>query len=398
MKREKFDLTGSPETQVHSGHLTRVFLVLFISLLCVLPGTKVQAAAAARVGSTNYSSFEKAFNAVGRRGTITLLKNTTLKNRLTLTTNKEITVNLNRHTLSTKENGEFILSNGTVTFRNGTLKERRVLERGAYNILHINQKASVVLKNVTCYGHITNGWYAHAGRNGSLLIDGGTFKPIADDFLISNYGKLQIDKGTFKNRSKNDISNLIRNLGTCTINGGTFTSSSTHGGIFASAHTEGGTAKTTIRGGSFRMTGQFNSDVTHIMSGINVDEGSKMTITGGDFYLTVCLNGGNLNLKGGTITSPVTAIYNDGYGYVGKVIMRGGTVKTTGRCSAVVGEYITMTGGKIIGGGDVEKQVDLCYYPVIYTSEKNTVSISGNARIVNKGSGDDVGTVIRNHK
>ena len=73
------------------------------------------------------------------------------------------------------------------------------------------------------YGHIQIGGYYYAKNNGSLRIKGGTFKPAGDSWLISNFGKLVIDKGNFQFPGTDTHYGILRTFKDCTINGGNFT-------------------------------------------------------------------------------------------------------------------------------------------------------------------------------
>ena len=138
----------------------RTFIQLLLICMVIL-GTlgvsrDVHAAskAVAKVGNKKYASLDKAFKAVKGKGTIKLLKNVTLKKIIYLDSKKTITVNLNKHTITTKKSGGFTINKGKVTFKNGTLKDKQSANAkyGVYNIISIYKKGSVVLNNVNYYG------------------------------------------------------------------------------------------------------------------------------------------------------------------------------------------------------------------------------------------------------
>lgn len=362
-------------------------LVFFITLLCFLPGTQAQGATVAKVGSKRYSSFEKAFNAVGRRGTITLLKNTTLNEQLSLKNNKQITIDLNKHTLATKKNGGFSIENGTVLIKNGTLKDK---QKSTYNLLSIYKKGVVTLRNVNYYGEIQIGRFYYARKNGSLTIDGGTFKPsVTDGFMISNFGKLTIKKGTFLNQNTGNKHGMMRTFGTCTIDGGTFKSNVDNSCIIISGEVDGHKAKTTINGGTFESLSESQNS---IYCGIVLHE-CKLTIAGGKVRTGVHIQGGALTMSGGSITNTGRAVWVDTMwgGDVGSFTMKGGSVETKGTVEAIYGDNIKITGGTVTGGGDSYGDYFITYYPVINTSSKTTVKVSGNAILKNRGSSDPIG-------
>ena len=74
----------------------------------------------AQVGQMPYNSLEAAIDAAIEGDTVTLLKNTTLANAITINSGIAVTLDLNGNTI-TAEKGAFILNNGTLTVKSGTI-------------------------------------------------------------------------------------------------------------------------------------------------------------------------------------------------------------------------------------------------------------------------------------
>ena len=385
-----------------TGRQASILLLLVVSLL-VLSTAKVQAASAvAQIGTRRFTSLNAAFNAVGNKKTIKLLRDVTLQKPINWEKNKKITVNLNRHKITTKKNGQFNISKGTVTFKNGSMKEKRTAKYGAYSILNIYKQGSVFLNNVKYSGHIDIGGYYYAKKNGSLKIQGGTFDPVYKSWLISNYGKLEIVNGTFRNQIRDNNYGIIRSFGTCTIKGGSFTSEGKGSVVFTSGELDGHRGKASISGGTFK----YPSAEGNYQYGIVIHE-ADIKITGGSFLTPIHIQGGKVTMQGGSVTAAGPAVWVDEYygGKVGSFSMSKGTVTATGSQNtsvgnetvstnsgiAISGNNIKITNGTVIGGVDVETKYDVHKYPVISTYAKNTVSVSGNANIVNKGTGEKIG-------
>lgn len=288
---------------------TLVICMIAFGTLSVSQETYAASSAVAKIGNKKYTSLDKAFEAVKKKGTITLLKNVTLQKSIRIESNKTITVNLNKHTISTKNHGRFSLTNGKVTFKNGSLRDKHPKSKygGVSDIISVYKKGAVVLNNVNCYGHIQIGGYFYNKNNGSLRIKGGTFKPAQDSWMISNFGKLVIDKGTFQYPSSKKYYGILRTFGDCTIKGGSFTVGSDSATIITADGIDGHTAKTIISGGTYKFPRKKNG----FNYGIVINENAKTTVTGGNFLTSIQIQGGRMVMKGGQVKSFKPAVWVD---------------------------------------------------------------------------------------
>lgn len=242
---------------------TRKSLIVVLAvLICVMIfGTTALAksSTAATIGKTNYTSLESAIKNVKSGQTIILKQSVSYTKPLTINrTGKKFTIDLNKKTV-TFQNARSCLyiKNGTVTLKNGTLAQKA-------------DKAYVIKTE----------------KSGKLTVESGTYKG-----LIRNLGTMTVNKGTFTNvGTKTDLKNAtINNRGKMTFNGGTV-----NGGKKQALSNQG---TLIINGGTFKTSIPFGEG----LEDPNIPEQQpdtliynygkgKLTINGGKFSSTVlCL-------------------------------------------------------------------------------------------------------------
>ena len=124
--------------------LIHFFLILAFAILVITSPTYARNNYAAKIGRTQYSKFEQALHAVKKNQKITLLKNCTIKRfSFDLCKKKNITIDLNHHTLTWGAIAPNTIYRSSITFKNGTLKIRS---------LEIFGRSKVTLKNCTVKG------------------------------------------------------------------------------------------------------------------------------------------------------------------------------------------------------------------------------------------------------
>ncbi|MCC8046931.1 MAG: autotransporter adhesin family protein [Clostridiales bacterium] len=268
---------------------------MLVSALFALPSMAASSSTVAKIGSTKYTSLEAAVKKVKSGQTITLQKNVSYSDVLTISrSGKSFVLNLNEHVITFKgESAYLYVKAGTVTIKNGTIKQTATTGK----VLKASSKATVKISSGTYRGMITNA--------GTMTVTGGTFvsnetEKNVSTALITNTGKLTIKKGTFKGKKNG----TVINKGTLTISGGTFTDSmasesdvdfkvNEDGAMFANLTSKG---KLTITGGTFSSYGRllwnsakstviirygnFTSKYNFIASTCG-----KMTVTGGTFKI-----------------------------------------------------------------------------------------------------------------
>ncbi len=195
--------------------------------------------AVAKIGEQEYTTLQAAINAAsGSENTVVLLKD--LKESITIASGKNITLDLNGHTLTNTDGQHTITNNGTLTI------------------------------TATNGGTVDNVTHGHAAivNNGTATLNGGTYTRSKEDsennkgsagknsfytILNDNGAMMTINEGV-KVTNVGHFSSMIRNGGTSAstmiINGGTFS-----GGLNAIKNDEAGVL--TIKGGDFSNTSQF---------------------------------------------------------------------------------------------------------------------------------------------
>ena len=219
----------------------------------------------AQIGDVSYSSLADAINAVPTDGTATTIKMVDDENLgtegLVIGENQVVTIALGNYSITGAVNGKLITNNGNLTFTgsNGT----------------------VCNTDVSAQGH--DAVYNAAGA--TLTIKGGHFGDSDTDKTNAN----SINRGA-----------AVRNFGTATISGGTFTA--------CDNFTNGGFAYAIINDGD-----------------------GDLTFTGGTVYGcnngNFAVNDGTVLIKAGSFTVSGTKSYNCVYNYDGEVTITGGNFR-----------------------------------------------------------------------
>ncbi|MCC8045390.1 MAG: carbohydrate-binding domain-containing protein [Clostridiales bacterium] len=282
-------------------------LLLLAVLTLMWAGTMRASAAStvATIGSTKYTSLQKAFDAVKDGQTIVLQKDVSSSSTITVSrSGKSFTLNLNKHTLTFKKAAYLYVKKGTLTIRNGKIVQAGPACGSNYTVtstvVKIASNAKVTILSGTYRGEIIN--------KGTMTISGGTFTNAGTTTsegytlygdILNNSGTMTIKGGTVKQSSDCatygiNVTNLAVNTGTMKISGGTFSAIGTGGSVLNK-----GTL--TITGGDFSKTGEVSSYAYGALD-----------------------NEGTLTIKKGTFTADTElshALYSSG----GKVVISGGT-------------------------------------------------------------------------
>ena len=275
----------------------------------------------AQVGETKYESLEEAIAAVPANQTITVLKDITLAQTLTIAAEKNFTLDLNGKAINTgfQQNSTdkhiYAFDNkGSLTLANGTINARGIFN---YGTLTVNA-------NATINSIDANGGYG-VGNYGTLNVYGtiatttedndapttGNYDatPIVNEVgatinvyegskitNVSNFTYALINNGTalIKGGTITSAHTAVGNSGTMTIEGGSFVCNGSDGISSHALIAEAGTV--TIKGGTF--DGKDNNN------GFNVyaSEGAKVYISGGNFlscYSGSLYGAGTIEVSGG---------------------------------------------------------------------------------------------------
>ncbi len=289
--------------------LTMLFLVL---ALCVNASA---ASDVAKIGSKKYATLPKAFSAAKSGDTVTLLKNVSIKDNLSLSLGKKkVALNLNKKTL--KVSKTLNLKKGSLTITgSGKLQATEIKNAGTLIINKgtitgsVNNTGSLTIKGGTL--NYTKGHdYAIKTKAGSVTISGGKInykakvnEEIFNDFggpEVNNGGAIVVDKGKSKvtvNGGKIVSSGLILlskpgSKSTITLGKGTFEANCL--GCFSLL----GNDKVTVSGGTYSIHGGwgvfyvFRDTTLQIKDGTfksdwslveTYSDTSKATISGGKF-------------------------------------------------------------------------------------------------------------------
>ena len=261
-------------------------------------------------------------------------------NSITVAEGTTSTIELNGKKISTVEQSEGKHYYAIYNYGNLTIKDSgengAIVSRGIYNYGTLTLESG---KIDACDG---NGGYAVYNQNGSTfvmnggmittsleddhqvdeggydattlrmetgataIINGGTINNISDyTFAIDNLGTTTVNGGTFKS-----IHSTVSSYGTMTINGGSFTCSGLDG-VSAHALVVWNGSNTTINGGTFDGKDNYN--------GFNVDaaeEGAVVNIYGGNFlpvHSGSLYGPGTINVMGGTFFDDPSSRVVKGY-------------------------------------------------------------------------------------
>lgn len=342
------------------------FILAFAILVIALP-TYAGNNYAAKIGTTQYTKFEKALHAVKQDEKITLLKNCTIKRySFDFCKKRNITIDLNRHTLTWGMLAPNNIYKSSITFINGTLKIRS---------LEINGSSKVTFKNCTIRGlrGANSGNIDMAERRTKVTFN--NCKCSGFDIQVYGGASLSVNGGRM-----NILDQFQNKGGIVTFKGATVVGQITNLDPEATYVTvplfrgsevklkkvpayENG--KMTIISGTFKpRTDQYaNNRYTFLNDGALIIRGGTIDYTASSSsygYTNAIKNSGTLTIKGGTVVmtdkSKYTSFKENSYGKNnvidnagGTIVMSGGTLQCNNG-SAILNNSGTVrrTGGTII--------------------------------------------------
>ena len=186
----------------------------------------IMADAEARIGSYYYTQFEKALEDSKAGDTIVLLKNKNLSNKITISNQKDVVIDLNSYNIVTTYDGNAIENNGKLEIIDSSEERKGTISSINDNTILNNANASFKLSSgiLSSTGGTYSNRYSTIYNLGNVEIAGGTVdKSSYYGYAIDNYGEsLTISGGTVKSSSyaiNNNSANQV------TITGGTIKAS-----------------------------------------------------------------------------------------------------------------------------------------------------------------------------
>ena len=271
--------------------------------------------AVAQIGTKAYTSLQAAIDAAQAGDTVQLLTDAT--ENITIAANKQITLDLNGHTLNggTGTAKATILNKGTVTItdtsagKTGTIKrdDQGIEGETSYYVIHNIGTMVIDQANV-----VNNSGYKKANPSGSMV--GSSLICNGDD---DPQASLTINGGTFTQPNFLVVKNGTN--GTLTVNGGTLTSNhsavqnwnkaqilggSLTGQIWTDAWVEGAIGETVI-GGDAQFTGEIVVDITGEVPPTLKIEGGSLDVTLWRVTDAAAAAGATIAVSGGTFTAAV---------------------------------------------------------------------------------------------
>lgn len=319
----------------------------------------------AQVGSKKYETLADAIRLAAKGKTIQLLTDAT--ENITIAANKQITLDLNGHTLNggTGTAEAAILNKGTVTItdtsagKTGTIKrdDQGVSGETSYYVIDNNGTMTIDQANV----------FNNSGSKGSSLIRNGG---------VDATSSLTINGGTFEQQNfiavKNDSN------GELTINGGTLTSKQsvvqnwnkarilggnlTGGYLWTDSWTEAGTVGETVIGGDAQFTGTIYMDVTSSNPSTLKIEGGKLNVTSWRVTPAAAAVDATIAVSGGTFTAAVPENYcAAGYAPTANAdgtygIEKAVTVNFDSNQGTAVDSQLVAVGSKVVKPADPTKE------------------------------------------
>ncbi len=265
----------------------------------------------AQVGSTKYETLADAIRLAAKGKTVQLLTDAT--ENITIAASKQITLDLNGHTLNggTGTAKAAILNKGTVTITDTSADKTGTIKRDDQGVA--NEKSYYVIDNngtmVIDQANVLN----NSGTKGSSLVRNGG---------VDNVSSLTINGGTFE--QQNFIAVKNDGNGELTINGGTLTSKQSvvqnwnkaqilggnlTGIIWTDSWTEAGTVGETVIGGDAHFTGRIYMDVTSPNPSTLKIEGGSLDVTKWTVTSAAAEVNSSIAVSGGTFTTEVPADY-----------------------------------------------------------------------------------------
>ena len=266
----------------------------------------------AQIGSKKYETLADAIRLATKGKTIQLLTDAT--ENITIASMKQITLDLNGHTLNggTATAKATILNKGTVTItdtsvgKTGTIKRDDQGIEGEASYYVIDNNGTMVIDQA----NVVNNSGAKGSsliRNGgvdtvsSLTINGGTFEQ--QNFIAvknDGNGELTIKGGTLTSKQA-----VVQNWNKAQILGGNLTG----GYLWTDSYTEAGTVGETVIGGDAQFTGTIYMDVTSSNPSTLKIEGGKLDVTKWRVTDAAAAADATIAVSGGTFTNEVPADY-----------------------------------------------------------------------------------------
>lgn len=273
----------------------------------------------AQIGDKKYETLADAIRLATKGKTIQLLSDAT--ENITIVANKQITLDLNGHTLNggTGTAKATILNEGTVTItdtsagKTGTIKRDDQGIEGETSYYVIKNIGTMVIDQANV---VNNSGYKKANSSGSMV--GSSLICNGDD---DPQASLTINGGTFNQPNFLVVKNGTN--GTLTVNGGTLTSNhsavqnwnkaqilggSLTGQIWTDAWVEGAIGETVI-GGDAQFTGEIVVDITGEVPPTLKIEGGSLDVTSWRVTSAAAAANATVAVSGGTFTAAVPENY-----------------------------------------------------------------------------------------
>ena len=266
----------------------------------------------AQIGSTKYETLADAIRLAAKGKTIQLLTDAT--ENITIAANKQITLDLNGHTLNggTGNAKATILNKGNLIItdtsagKTGTIKRDDQGAQGETSYYVIDNNGTMVIDQANVINN--------SGSKGSSLIRNGG---------VDTVSSLTINGGTFE--QQNFIAVKNDGNGELTINGGTLTSKQAvvqnwnraqilggnlmGGYLWTDSYTEAGTVGETVIGGDAQFTGTIYMDATSSNPSTLKIEGGKLNVTSWRVTDAAAAVNASIAVSGGTFTAAVPESY-----------------------------------------------------------------------------------------
>ena len=319
----------------------------------------------AQVGSTKYETLADAIRLAAKGKTIQLLTDAT--ENITIAANKQITLDLNGHTLNggTGTAKAAILNKGTVTITDTSAGKTGIIKRddqgieGETSYYVIDNNGTMVIDQA----NVVNNSGAKGSsliRNGgvdsvsSLTINGGTFEQ--QNFIAvknDSNGELTINGGTLTSKQS-----VVQNWNKARILGGNLTG----GYLWTDSWTEAGTVGETIIGGDAQFTGTIYMDVTSSNPSALKIEGGKLNVTSWRVTPAAAAVDATIAVSGGTFTAAVPADYcAEGYAPTANAdgtygVEKAVTVNFNSNQGTAVDSQLVTVGSKVVKPADPTKE------------------------------------------
>ena len=266
----------------------------------------------AQIGSTKYETLADAIRLAAKGKTIQLLTDAT--ENITIAANKQITLDLNGHTLNggTGNAKATILNKGNLIItdtsagKTGTIKRDDQGAQGETSYYVIDNNGTMVIDQANVINN-SGSKGSSLIRNGgvdtvsSLTINGGTFEQ--QNFIAvknDGNGELTINGGTLTSKQA-----VVQNWNKAQILGGNLMGSY----LWTDSYTEAGTVGETVIGGDAQFTGTIYMDVTSSNPSTLKIEGGKLNVTSWRVTDAAAAVNASIAVSGGTFTAAVPESY-----------------------------------------------------------------------------------------